>query len=350
MKPAESVLGNTGKVPSLTTVGLSTNTDLIYRCLAMTGPCKVGDLIRLLGLPSRQIRQSLDELADVAAAAPAIRRGQRANRPAQTWSAGEPHVVAARVHDIRQEAARTQHRIRRQLVGLSELGVSSTSRNAQVFGGCTRAQARVVELAATERFEHLAMNPDLSFSAGTVRAVSPTHKKMVERKIAIKELSVPTPAEDTEDDLATELLAAGAQFRQLPGVPAKIMIIDRRCAVVRVDPVDADKGLIEISDQPTVLALVDLFFRQWELADDYRGRTGPMELTPREDAIVRLLGAGRTDSEAATELGLSVRTVAYAIHDLMERYDVRNRFQLGIALGPLLGAAEGDPRNRPDAL
>jgi DNA-binding CsgD family transcriptional regulator len=350
MKSAESVVGNTGKVPSLTSVGLSTNTDLIYRCLATAGPCQVGDLIRLLGLPSRQIRQSLDELADITAAKPAVGRGQHTNRSARTWSAGEPDAVAARVRDIRHEAARTQHRIRRQLVGLSELGVSSTSRNVQIFGGCTRAQARVVELAATERYEHLAMNPDLSFSAAAVRAVSPVHKKMVEQKIAIKELSVPMPPEDTNDDLTTELMAAGAQFRELPSVPAKIMIIDRRRAVVRVDPADAGKGLIEIIDQPTVLALVDLFFRQWELADDHRGRTRPVELTPREDAIVRRLGAGRTDSETAAELGVSVRTVAYAIHDLMERYDVRNRFQLGVALGPLLGDPEDNPKNRPNAL
>jgi DNA-binding CsgD family transcriptional regulator len=301
----------------------------------------VGDLIRLLGLPSRQIRQSLDELADVAAAVPA----GGANRPARTWSAGRPDVVAAEVRDIRREAARTQHRIRQHLVGLSELGVSPMSHNVQIFGGCARAQSRVVELAAAERHEHLVMNPDLTFSATTVRAVSPVHKRMVERRIAIKELSVPTPPEDTNDELTRELLAAGAQFRELPSVPAKIIIIDRRCAVVRLDPANPRRGLIEITDRPTVLALVDLFFRQWELGNVYRGRTKPVALTAREDAIVRLLGAGRTDSETAAELGISVRTVAYAIHDLMERYDVRNRFQLGIALGPVLRRPEQNPPN-----
>lgn len=346
MNSTEPLIGNSGGRPSLTSVGLSTNADLIYRCLSSTGPHKVGDLIRLLGLPGRQIRKSLDELADVGAAVPVVERGPRANRPARTWSAARPEVVAAEVRSIRREAARTQHRIRQQLVGLSELGVSLTSHNVHIYGGCTRAQSRVVELAAAERHEHLAMNPDLSFSAATVRAVSPVHQQMLDQRVAIRELSVPVPPEDTHDDLTNELIAAGAQFRELPSVPAKIMIIDRRRAVVRLDPVDPNRGLIEIADEPTVLALVDLFFRQWELGTDYRGRTRPVELTAREDAIVRLLGAGRTDSEAAAELDISVRTVSYAIHDLMERYDVRNRFQLGIALGPLLSGQE----NRPNAV
>lgn len=337
MKSAESAVGNVGDVPVLTSVGLSVGADLIYRCLVMTGPRNVGDLIRLLGLPSRQVRLSLDELADVGAVVPAT---GRSGRTARTWSATRPETVAARVRRIRHEAARTQHRIRQQLVGLSELGVSLTSNNVRIFGGCTSAQSRVSELAAAERYEHLVMNPDLSFSAAAVRSVSPVHQQMLDRHVAIKELSVPMPPEATNDDLTSELLAAGAQFRELPSVPAKIMIIDRRAAVVRLDPADPRSGLVETADRSTVHGLIDLFFRQWELGNDYRGRARPVELTAREHAIVRLLGAGRTDAETAAELGISVRTVAYAIHDLMERYDVRNRFQLGIALGPLLGGSE----------
>jgi hypothetical protein len=38
----------------------------------------------------------------------------------------------------------------------------------------------------------------------------------------------------------------------------------------------------------------------------------------------------------AAELGLSARTVAYTVHDLMTRFGATNRFQLGLALGPLL--------------
>jgi len=69
-----------------------------------------------------------------------------------------------------------------------------------------------------------------------------------------------------------------------------------------------------------------------------------VELTAREQAIVTLLAAGHTDSSASAELGLSLRTVGYAIRALMDRYGVENRFQLGL----LLGASSGTWANKTD--
>lgn len=58
-----------------------------------------------------------------------------------------------------------------------------------------------------------------------------------------------------------------------------------------------------------------------------------MELTPRDRAIVEALAEGLTDAEVAERLGLSVRTIAYALRSLMERSGVESRFQLGLVLG-----------------
>lgn len=70
-----------------------------------------------------------------------------------------------------------------------------------------------------------------------------------------------------------------------------------------------------------------------------------MELNDRERAIIALLAAGHTDSSAADQLGLSLRTVAYTIRGLMDRYGVQNRFQLGLVVGAMRPGApdpEGD--------
>ncbi|MEU4563634.1 helix-turn-helix transcriptional regulator [Actinoplanes sp. NPDC023936] len=56
-------------------------------------------------------------------------------------------------------------------------------------------------------------------------------------------------------------------------------------------------------------------------------------LTDRERAILTLLAAGASDEEAAAELGLSRRTVLYAMRSLMDRLGVVSRFQLALALG-----------------
>ena len=63
--------------------------------------------------------------------------------------------------------------------------------------------------------------------------------------------------------------------------------------------------------------------------------------SPREKALVELLAAGHTDASAARRLGVSPRTVSYTLQSLMDRLEVENRFQLGLALGTL-GTHEGN--------
>ncbi|WP_166381433.1 helix-turn-helix domain-containing protein [Catellatospora methionotrophica] len=75
-----------------------------------------------------------------------------------------------------------------------------------------------------------------------------------------------------------------------------------------------------------------------------------MQLTPRESTIVALMAAGHTDAAIAAQLDLSVRTIAYTLSALMERFEVSNRFQLGLRLGaeapqqtPIEDPAEEEP-------
>jgi DNA-binding CsgD family transcriptional regulator len=73
-------------------------------------------------------------------------------------------------------------------------------------------------------------------------------------------------------------------------------------------------------------------------------------LTTRENAIIALLAAGRSEEFTATELGISRRTVIYALRGLMDRIGVDNRFQLALILGahgtaPLSPVL---PHERPD--
>jgi DNA-binding CsgD family transcriptional regulator len=71
-----------------------------------------------------------------------------------------------------------------------------------------------------------------------------------------------------------------------------------------------------------------------------------VELTPREREIVALLAEGHTDESVAARLSMSRRSIAYAIAGLMERFEVTNRFQLGLVLGAHTAGRskeEGDP-------
>lgn len=69
-----------------------------------------------------------------------------------------------------------------------------------------------------------------------------------------------------------------------------------------------------------------------------------MALTARDRQIIAALAEGLTDAEVAERINVSVRTVAYAVRSLMDRYRVENRFQLGLALGAADDAPAPGPR------
>lgn len=53
-------------------------------------------------------------------------------------------------------------------------------------------------------------------------------------------------------------------------------------------------------------------------------------ITPRELAIIRLIGVGRNNQEVASELGLSVGTVKNHVSQIMDKLELRDRTQLVI--------------------
>jgi DNA-binding NarL/FixJ family response regulator len=88
------------------------------------------------------------------------------------------------------------------------------------------------------------------------------------------------------------------------------------------------------------------FLRDWERTLD--PQKGGVVFTARERALVELLAAGHTDASAARRLGVSPRTVSYTLQSLMDRLEVENRFQLGLALGTLGAKDVPDPTTDPD--
>ncbi|MFD0516616.1 helix-turn-helix transcriptional regulator [Paractinoplanes durhamensis] len=143
-------------------------------------------------------------------------------------------------------------------------------------------------------------------------------------------------------------IAAGTMplgpVRHIAAPPVKLMVFDRQVALFPADPLDLERGYVEVADRGFVAALCTLFERLWdEGLDPYRRQeVFPIDLSPRESALVGLLALGHTDLTAAEELGLSPRTVAYTMRALMDRLGVQNRFQLALALGAA-GAVRPEP-------
>jgi DNA-binding CsgD family transcriptional regulator len=200
----------------------------------------------------------------------------------------------------------------------------------------TLARQRMGELVQVTSREHLSMHPDPAFPAESVRAGLPMDRVLLQRGVLMRVISVLAP--EAAPTLSARQVGTENRpdYRQAPVLPMKLIVLDRKVALFPVDPRDLDKGYLEVAQPPVVSALAGLFERQWERAWDPREDTvADVNLSARERALVALLAEGHTDVTAAQELGISARSVSGILRRLMDRLEVENRFQLGLALGAL---------------
>jgi len=67
---------------------------------------------------------------------------------------------------------------------------------------------------------------------------------------------------------------------------------------------------------------------RWRLAREAENRRGPVELTPREREVLKLLAEGHTVKKVADLLHLSQKTIDAHKTNLMKKLDIHNRVEL----------------------
>lgn len=109
----------------------------------------------------------------------------------------------------------------------------------------------------------------------------------------------------------------GEEIRVVSSVPAEMVIIDGRCALL---PTTSDVLVVRGS---TVLAMLIAAYETW-----WRSA---IPLT--DERVVVLLASGLTDKSIARQLDVGLRTVQREVHTLLTRLDSRTRFQAGVRVG-----------------
>lgn len=310
-------------VPNLARWGLSADADLVYRALIQQGAQTDAQLNRELGLGTRRTAAALDELSGRTLArwdgqwtvVPAERALGILRR--RRFPADDPWATARRMLSVFEEVA------------LPAGALPDTMRRWPV----SHVQRRIRDLVDAERHEHLALHPEQAFSAEAMERAQPLDQKLVDRGVRIRILGRPSLDGDTSCAASRALSDQGGDYRETDDIPLKLMVFDRRTALLPAGPEPSD-GVLEITEKPVVDALVLLFTRRWHAASDpLRKGIPPIMLTPREKAIVNGLAQGLSDEQVAAQLNLSVRTIAYALRNLMDQLHVDTRFQLGLVLG-----------------
>ncbi|GAA4857307.1 helix-turn-helix domain-containing protein [Kitasatospora terrestris] len=136
----------------------------------------------------------------------------------------------------------------------------------------------------------------------------------------------------TRDYVAT-LAKAGGQYRTLDEPYTRLIVIDRRIAVI---PLLDDMNLAVFIHDPAVVNYMaeEVFEKCWSRALDFDGdRAVPQQVVSRlRQTIIDLLLAGTNHRVIARRLGISERTLARHIAEMREDYNVESLFQLGYVL------------------
>ncbi|WP_262286641.1 LuxR C-terminal-related transcriptional regulator [Micromonospora sp. MA102] len=313
--------------PSLTRYGFTPATDLVFRSLTAYGSQTGGQLARDLGMPLTVVLGCLAELRDGGLVCEPA--GPRA--AGGTWRAVPLAQAMTAVAHLCQPGAGASGRPSARSMRLSEelvelgAGVNHlTTRDA--------ARRRLAALVGMARREHLAMNPESAFDESAKTAAGSMDRTLRERGVSVRMIGV----QPRDVDLLTPYggIDAGGStdsYRESPGVPLKLIVVDRSVALFPVDPGNYERGYLEIRHAPVVESLVATFERHWRSCAT--GTQAGLFLTDREAALVNLLARGHTEARAGRELRISERSVSGILRALMDRLRVDNRFQLGLVLG-----------------
>ncbi|NUR63650.1 MAG: helix-turn-helix transcriptional regulator, partial [Catenulispora sp.] len=153
---------------------------------------------------------------------------------------------------------------------------------------------------------------------------------LLQRGIRMRSLYLDAIHDDPPSaDYARALQTAGAHVRTSPALPQCLFVVDRRVALVPLDPALHGCGAAVVRAPGVVAALVGLFDAVWHDAAPLDiGRD--IGLSNTERSLLRLLAEGASDERAAKKLGVSLRTVRRIMADLMHRLDASSRFEAGI--------------------
>ncbi|MET8404658.1 helix-turn-helix domain-containing protein [Streptomyces sp900116325] len=134
-------------------------------------------------------------------------------------------------------------------------------------------------------------------------------------------------------------ITAGIELRLVDSLSLKMVVSDRERAMVPLDMADSggEPSAIVVHRSGLLTALVHLFEKEWAQARPLYTTTTGVRAEPAADRqptegeleVLALLLAGISDRRAASQLGLSIRTVERRTRRLMDLAGADSRLQLG---------------------
>ncbi|MFJ4521039.1 LuxR C-terminal-related transcriptional regulator [Streptomyces sp. NPDC088810] len=311
-------------------LGMDATAEVVYREMLAHPQDGVADLMRRLQLTEQAVLTALDTLSELAL----IRSSSEDPR---SFHAVDPHLAA----DIllarqRAELAAQQKRVQEAQAAAVRLKSEFTQDREELL--CLNGVDCVRDYLATlyDRVEDelVTFAPGGAQTAANVRSSRPLAENLLERGVRMRTVYLDSARNDPATVAHAEWLAAlGGRIRTVPSLPNRMIICDRRIAVVAADCDDTAAGAVVLQTPGVVSSLYALFDCVWQSARPMGATALPADtqrLSPQQTEVLRLLSQGHTDESVAARLGVSARTARRIATKLMDHLGARSRFQAGV--------------------
>ncbi|GAA2748477.1 MULTISPECIES: helix-turn-helix transcriptional regulator [Kitasatospora] len=316
-------------------LGLDPESEAVYRQMLADPHGGVDELRLRLGLSEKAVRAALDKLADLT-----LLRASR-DDPGRLRPVSPERGLELILRRQEEELARRQQELTlsraaaaRAVAEYADLRPEAAPGAPERLEGLDAIQAKLEVLTQQLTEECLSVMPGGAQSAASLEASKPLDQDAMERGVRIMTLYQDSVRNDQATfAYAQWMTSLGGKVRTAPILPPRLLIFDRRVAVVPIDPANTRRGALCTSEPGIVASLVALFEQTWTTAVPLgagRGEDADTGLSPGERELLRLLATGLTDEAAGKRLGVSLRTVRRQMAALMERLGAASRFEAGL--------------------
>jgi len=314
-----------GKVAVLDALGLDEAHTAVYRCVLQRPSATAVEIAAALGVSLPSVRRMVAELESLGLLA---RQASSSDR-----FVASPPSMALRPLLLERERGLT--RAHEALVELSDLYRRSAEQRSaadvvDVVIGDDAVRQRVAQLqaASTEQVRVLVLHQIALLSGEENIEEDRALARGVRYRVVVESAVLERPGFLAA---AREMAQIGEEIRVLPTLPTRMFIADDQMALVPMHSQGEDRGFGALLIHPSGLLdlVISIFEEYWRTATEFL----PFAATPTtEDVdrdVLRLLLLGVTDTAAAAQLGISLRTVQRRVADLMDVAGVTTRMQLG---------------------
>ncbi|MEV6107338.1 helix-turn-helix transcriptional regulator [Streptomyces sp. NPDC051940] len=316
----------------LTSLGLDTDTESVYRALLAHPDDGVAGLGNRLGLPPDAVRRGLDQLSELALVRPSY------DDPGRLRTVSPDVGMELLLTRQQAELAAQQQRIEAsraaaaQLIAdYADLRPATAQPGVEQLVGLDEIRDRLARLTRTAREEIM------TFAGGhhsehAIAAAMPLDEDLSRRGLRTRTVYLDSARNSPHTLAYLQWLAElGTEVRTVATLPTRMVMYDRTAAVIPVKSDDTAAGAVILTGDGTLAMLCALFESTWDSAQPlsttaHRDTRG---LTSSEATALKLLADGHTEEAVAKRLGVSHRTARRIATTLMEVLGARSRFEAG---------------------